>query len=237
MTKSFKEWPLTGRQTCLITTADPPNPPTPPRPFMGFRAPQPPTGVQQNTDHIASSSPCIPLLHRPLWRPRPIQGTPVPAVHFWVEDKGGVHQDLMGGGACLAIITTLSPKTSPSTLPTLTRSFTAATSSSKPLPPAKQNYNIGKQKVLAVKSVLEEWRRWLEEARELFIIWTNHKNLEYIQISHQTYCSSPDSTSTSGIIPGPPTPSAMPCSARSSLIHPFLHLPGLRAILSLSKLF
>lgn len=28
---------------------------------------------------------------------------------------------------------------------------------------------------------LEEWRRWLERLEQLFLVWTNHKNLSYMQ--------------------------------------------------------
>ena len=34
---------------------------------------------------------------------------------------------------------------------------------------------------LAVKLALEEWRHWLEGAEHPFIVWTNHRNLAYIQ--------------------------------------------------------
>lgn len=33
----------------------------------------------------------------------------------------------------------------------------------------------------AVKMVLDEWRHWLEGAKEPFLVWTDHKNLEYIR--------------------------------------------------------
>ncbi len=35
--------------------------------------------------------------------------------------------------------------------------------------------------MLAVKLALEEWRHWLEGAGVPFIVWTDHKNLEYIR--------------------------------------------------------
>lgn len=49
------------------------------------------------------------------------------------------------------------------------------------LSPAEQNYDVGNQELLAVKLALEEWRHWLEGAEKPFILWTDHKNLAYIQ--------------------------------------------------------
>ncbi len=47
--------------------------------------------------------------------------------------------------------------------------------------PAERNYDIGNRELLAVKLALEEWRHWLEGSGVPFIVWTDHKNLEYIQ--------------------------------------------------------
>ncbi len=49
------------------------------------------------------------------------------------------------------------------------------------LSPAERNYDIGNRELLAVKLALEEWRHWLEGSGVPFVVWTNHKNLEYIQ--------------------------------------------------------
>ncbi|XDV19457.1 hypothetical protein PO909_024927 [Leuciscus waleckii] len=49
------------------------------------------------------------------------------------------------------------------------------------LSPAEQNYDIGNRELLAVKLALEEWRHWLEGSGVPFIVWTDHKNLEYIR--------------------------------------------------------
>lgn len=40
---------------------------------------------------------------------------------------------------------------------------------------------MGNRELLAVKLALEEWRHWLEGAELPFIVWTDHKNLAYIQ--------------------------------------------------------
>lgn len=45
----------------------------------------------------------------------------------------------------------------------------------------EQNYDVGNWEILAIQLALEEWRLWLEGANTLFIIWTNHKNLAYLQ--------------------------------------------------------
>ncbi|KAG5278113.1 hypothetical protein AALO_G00095330 [Alosa alosa] len=49
------------------------------------------------------------------------------------------------------------------------------------LTPTEQNYGIGDRELLAVKLALEEWRHWLEGAQVPFLVWTDHKNLEYIR--------------------------------------------------------
>ncbi len=52
---------------------------------------------------------------------------------------------------------------------------------SRRLTAAEKNYDIGNRELLAVKLALEEWRHWLEGAKHPFVIWTDHKNLIYIQ--------------------------------------------------------
>lgn len=43
-----------------------------------------------------------------------------------------------------------------------------------------QNYDIGNRELLAIKLALEEWRHWLERARHLFLVITDHPNLKYL---------------------------------------------------------
>jgi len=50
---------------------------------------------------------------------------------------------------------------------------------SKFLSPVEWNYEIHDKEMLAIIRVLEEWRHFLEGARHLVEIWTDHKNLEY----------------------------------------------------------
>ena len=52
---------------------------------------------------------------------------------------------------------------------------------SRRLSPSEQNYDIGNRELLAVKLALEEWRHWLEGSTVPFLVWTDHKNLEYIR--------------------------------------------------------
>ncbi len=49
------------------------------------------------------------------------------------------------------------------------------------LSPAERNYDIGNRELLAVRLALGEWRHWLEGAARPFLVWTDHKNLEYIR--------------------------------------------------------
>lgn len=46
---------------------------------------------------------------------------------------------------------------------------------------AERNYDIGNKELLAVKVSLEVWRHWLEVAEQPFLVWTDQKNLEYLQ--------------------------------------------------------
>ena len=46
---------------------------------------------------------------------------------------------------------------------------------------AERNYDVGNRELLAVKLALEEWRHWLEGTEQPFIVWTDHKNLEFIR--------------------------------------------------------
>ncbi len=45
----------------------------------------------------------------------------------------------------------------------------------------ERNYDIGNRELLAVKLALEEWSHWIEGAAFPFMVWTDHKNLEYIR--------------------------------------------------------
>ncbi|KAK5885228.1 hypothetical protein CesoFtcFv8_018960 [Champsocephalus esox] len=52
---------------------------------------------------------------------------------------------------------------------------------SRKLSSAERNYDVGNRELLAVKIALEEWRHWLEGAEQDFLVWTDHKNLQYIR--------------------------------------------------------
>ena len=42
--------------------------------------------------------------------------------------------------------------------------------------------------MLAIIQVLEEWRHYLMGERQLFEIWTDHKNLEYFMTARKLNC-------------------------------------------------
>lgn len=52
---------------------------------------------------------------------------------------------------------------------------------SRCLSPAERNYDVGNRELLVVKLALEEWRHWLEGSEHPFIVWTDHRNLEYLR--------------------------------------------------------
>lgn len=49
------------------------------------------------------------------------------------------------------------------------------------LSPTERNYDVGNRELLAIRLALGEWRHWLEGASHPFIVWTDHRNLEYIR--------------------------------------------------------
>ncbi|KAM9506098.1 uncharacterized protein ACWYII_048073 isoform 2-T2 [Salvelinus alpinus] len=49
------------------------------------------------------------------------------------------------------------------------------------LSPSERNYDVGNRELLAIRLALGEWRQWLEGATVPFVVWTDHKNLEYIR--------------------------------------------------------
>jgi len=54
---------------------------------------------------------------------------------------------------------------------------------SKSLSLVEWNYEIHDKEMLAIIRALEEWRHFLEGARHLVEIWTDHKNLEYFMMA------------------------------------------------------
>ncbi|KAI2646142.1 Transposon Tf2-9 polyprotein [Labeo rohita] len=94
----------------------------------------------------------------------PILVTPDPSRQFVVE----VDASEVGVGAVLSQVSPLDNKL-----------HTCAFFSHR-LSPAERNYDIGDRELLAVRLALGEWRHWLEGAALPFLVWTDHKNLEYI---------------------------------------------------------
>ncbi|XP_077359632.1 uncharacterized protein LOC144005381 [Festucalex cinctus] len=52
---------------------------------------------------------------------------------------------------------------------------------SRQLSPAEANYDVGNRELLAIVLALQEWRHWLEGAKEPFEVLTDHKNLAYLR--------------------------------------------------------
>lgn len=56
---------------------------------------------------------------------------------------------------------------------------------SRRLTPTEQNYDVGKWELLAMVLALQEWRYWLEGFAQSFVVWTDHKNIAYLQSAKQ----------------------------------------------------
>ncbi len=54
---------------------------------------------------------------------------------------------------------------------------------SKSLSPVEWNYEVHDKELLAVMRSLEQWQHFLEGAKHLVEIWTDHKNLEYFRMA------------------------------------------------------
>lgn len=54
---------------------------------------------------------------------------------------------------------------------------------SRKLSLAEKNYDIGNRELLAIKLALKEWIHWLEGAQHPFLVLTDHKNLQYLQVA------------------------------------------------------
>lgn len=49
------------------------------------------------------------------------------------------------------------------------------------LSPSERNYDVSDRELLAIKLALEEWQHLLEGAEHPLLLWTDHKNLSYLQ--------------------------------------------------------
>jgi hypothetical protein len=56
---------------------------------------------------------------------------------------------------------------------------------SKALNEVERNYEVHDKEMLAIMRALEEWRQYLQGARQPFEIWTDHKNLEYFMTARK----------------------------------------------------
>ena len=104
-----------------------------------------------------------------LFTSAPVLAHPNPSVAFIVE----VDSSEAGIGAVLSQCSGMPPKLRPCAF------------FSKKLSPAEQNYDVGDQELLAVVKALKTWRHWLEGAIHPFLIWTDHRNLEYIRVARR----------------------------------------------------
>jgi hypothetical protein len=52
-------------------------------------------------------------------------------------------------------------------------------------PLQERNYDVGDRELLAVVKALKVWRHWIEGAKHPFLIWTDHRNLEYIRAARR----------------------------------------------------
>uniref|UniRef100_A0A673Z7X0 Gypsy retrotransposon integrase-like protein 1 n=1 Tax=Salmo trutta TaxID=8032 RepID=A0A673Z7X0_SALTR len=99
----------------------------------------------------------------------PVLAHPDPSLPFIVE----VDASEAGVGAVLSQRSGVPPKLRPCAF------------FSKKLSPAERNYDVGDRELLAVVRALTVWRHWLEGARHPFLIWTDHRNLEYIRAARR----------------------------------------------------
>ena len=51
---------------------------------------------------------------------------------------------------------------------------------SRRLSPTERNYAVGNRELLAPKMALEEWHHLLKGSTVPFLVWTDHRNLEYL---------------------------------------------------------
>ncbi len=49
------------------------------------------------------------------------------------------------------------------------------------LSPVERNYDVGNHELLAIHLSSGEWPQWLNEASLPFIVWTDHRNVEYFR--------------------------------------------------------
>ena len=105
---------------------------------------------------------CAVVEHR--FIPAPILTQPDPSLQFVVE----VDTSVVGVGAILSQRSPQDQKLHPCAF------------LSRRLSPSERNYDIGNRELLAVKVALKEWMRWLEGAKQPFLVWTDLKKLEYL---------------------------------------------------------
>uniref|UniRef100_A0A674ED49 Gypsy retrotransposon integrase-like protein 1 n=1 Tax=Salmo trutta TaxID=8032 RepID=A0A674ED49_SALTR len=106
---------------------------------------------------------------RALFTSAPVLAHPDPSLAFIVE----VDASEAGNGAVLSQRAGMPPKLHPCAF------------FSKKLSSTERNYDVGDRELLAVVKALTSWRHWLEKAKHPFLIWTDHRNLEYIRAARR----------------------------------------------------
>uniref|UniRef100_A0A8C7SC68 ribonuclease H n=1 Tax=Oncorhynchus mykiss TaxID=8022 RepID=A0A8C7SC68_ONCMY len=104
-----------------------------------------------------------------LFTSAPVLAHPDPSLAFIVE----VDASEAGFGAVLSQRSGAPPKLRPCAF------------FSQKLSPAERNYDVGDRELLAVVRALKVWGHWLEGAQHPFLIWTDHRNLEYIRAARR----------------------------------------------------
>ncbi len=102
------------------------------------------------------------------------------------------------------------------------------------LSPTECNYDIGNRELMAVKLALEEWCHLLEGAGVPFIVWTDHKNLEYIRSAKRLNSGQARWALYFGRFDFPFPTARVPRTSNLMLYLLFLIDPSARRLLSLS---
>ncbi|KAI3368795.1 hypothetical protein L3Q82_025780, partial [Scortum barcoo] len=117
----------------------------------------------------------------------PLHALTSPKVTFqWGPEAEGPFQQLKKLFTTAPVLTILEPKL---------QFIVEVDASNEGLSSAERNYDVGNRELLAraIKVALEEWRHWLDGAEQPFIVWTDHKNLEYLKPGSQN--AKPDALS------------------------------------------
>lgn len=91
----------------------------------------------------------------------------------WSADAIQAFEELMNRFTSAPILHHLDPN-----VPFVVDSSNTSIGAIHNLIPAECNYDMGNRELLAMKAAFEQWRHWLEGAKHLFLVLTDHCNLE-----------------------------------------------------------